>query len=296
MADSPVCNRVHRFEVASPYDKCMEVALPDEVRRASQSYLDAADRLLPGAITSVAVGGSVALGAYRPKASDIDLIATLDDAWRGRSGLIPRLRALHLSQLPRLLGRAVRGMGISACCNTSFVWASEISRPVTQIEPIASHVGELFNPRGAFDVNPVIWHELQHGGIALRGGVISTWGLDPESDELLAWTLNNLLGYWKPLMLRTERRRGALGAGRVQWRLLGPARMHATLATGDVISKQEAGERALTLFPHHAPILGVALAHLRGEDAPDAAPRSEWRRLTVACMREIISESEQLPR
>ena len=282
--------------MASPYDERMEVALPHEVRRAGRSYLDAADRLLPGAITGVVVGGSVALGAYRPKASDIDLIATLDDAWRERSDLIPRLRALHLSQLPRLLGRAVRGMGISACCNTSFVWDSEITRPVTQIEPIASHGGEIFNPRGAFDVNPVIWHELEHGGIALRGGDVSTWGLDPQPDELRPWTLNNLLGYWKPLMLRTERGRGALGAGRVQWRLLGPARMHATLTTGEVISKQEAGARALGLFPHHAPILGVALAHLSGENAPSAPPKSEWRRLTAVCMREIISRSEQLPR
>ncbi len=287
---------VRRFKVASLYGVCMEAALPHEVRRATGPYLASADRLLPGAITGVAVAGSVALGAYRPKASDIDLIATVDDDWRGHSGLIPRLRALHLSQFPRLLGRAIRGMGVSACCNTSFVWDSEITRPVTQIEPIASHVGEIFDPRGAFDVNPVIWHELQHGGIALRGEDVSTWGLDPEPDKLRAWTLNNLLGYWKPLMRRTERGRGALGAGRVQWRLLGPARMHATLTTGEVISKQEAGARALGLFPHHAPILGVALAHLGGENAPSAPPKSEWRRLTVACMRDIISESEVLPR
>ena len=273
----------------------MKAALPHEVRRASRSYLKAADRLLPGAITSVAVGGSIALGAYRPKSSDIDLIATLDDTWRERSDLIPRLRALHLSQLPRLLGRAARGMGLSACCNTSFVWDSEITRPVTQIEPIASHVGETFNPRGAFDVNPVIWHELQHGGIALRGGNMSTWGLNPEPDKIQAWTLNNLLKYWKPLMLRTEKGRASLGAGSVQWQLLGPARMHATLATGEVISKQEAGLRALGLFPHHAPILKVALAHLNGENAPSSPPKSEWRQLTAAGMREIISASEQLP-
>lgn len=106
----------------------MDFALHEEVRQASSSYLDAADRLLPGAVANVAVGGSVALGAYRPRASDIDLIATVDDAWKGRSSLMPRLRAVHLSQLPRLLGRGARGMGFSACCNTSFVWESEISR------------------------------------------------------------------------------------------------------------------------------------------------------------------------
>lgn len=272
----------------------MEVVLPEEVRRASRSYLATADRLLPGAVTSLAVGGSVALGAYRPTASDIDLIAVIDDVWRDHFGLIARLRALHLSQFPRLLGRAVRGMGFSACCNTSFVWASEISQPVTRIKPIASHVGETFNAKGAFDVNPVIWHELLHGGVALRGIDVSRWGLDIEPDQLKVWTLKNLLGYWKPLMIRTEKGRGLFSSGKVEWQILGPARMHATLETGEVISKQEAGQRALELFPEHAPILRVALAHLLGTEGLGDAPRSEWPRLTVACMREIICKSEQL--
>lgn len=277
------------------YGVFVEPLLSEEVRRASRSYLAAADRLLPGALTAVAAGGSVALGAYRPQASDIDLIATIGDEWRGHSGLLPRLRALHVSQFRRLLGRAVRGKGFSACCNTSFVWESELSLPVTHIAPIASHVGEIFEPRGAFDVNPVVWHELLHGGIALRGREVSAWGLDSEPDKLKSWTRRNLVGYWKPLLSRVEKGRGALRPGRVEWCLLGPARMHATLATGEVISKQEAGLRALEIFPEHAPILRVASAHLRREKIRDIPPRAEWRQRTIECMREIIAESERIP-
>ncbi|WEL92493.1 nucleotidyltransferase domain-containing protein, partial [Tsukamurella tyrosinosolvens] len=69
-------------------DRNTHPEIDDAVRR----YLAAADRLLPGAVTAAALGGSVALGAYRPGASDIDMVAALDDAWRGRPDLVRRLR------------------------------------------------------------------------------------------------------------------------------------------------------------------------------------------------------------
>ena len=115
------------------------------------------------------MAGSVALGAYRPNRSDIDIVAVIGDDWRDRRDLIVRLRLLHLSQLPRLALRAARGRGFSACCNVSFIWKSDLTRPVTGIRPIASHTGEIFEANRAFDVNPVVWKELVDGGIVVRG-------------------------------------------------------------------------------------------------------------------------------
>lgn len=74
-------------------------------------------------------------------------------------------------------------------------------------------MGWIFKPSGALDVNPVIWHELLRGGVALRGQDVSAWGLGSESHELKPWTWKNLTGYWKPLMARTEKGRGVLGPG-----------------------------------------------------------------------------------
>ncbi|MEC4615917.1 nucleotidyltransferase family protein [Tsukamurella tyrosinosolvens] len=266
-------------------DRNTHPEIDDAVRR----YLAAADRLLPGAVTAAALGGSVALDAYRPGASDVDVVAALDDAWRGRPDLLRRLRLLHLSQVPRVAGRLARGLGFSATVNTSFVWASDLRRPVTAIEPVASHVGEIFDPRGAFDVNPVVWAELAHGGVTVRGPGVAEWGLAPEPDLLAGWTRDNLRAYWSPLADRVARGSRPLRAERVSWCLAGPARMHVTTTSGTVVSKADGARRARATFPEHAPILGVALAHLAGSAVPVQPPRDQWREQTIAAMREIIA-------
>lgn len=263
---------------------------PREVAHATDSYLRAADRLMPGGITACAATGSLALGAYRDGISDIDLVAVVDDAWRGRRGLIPRLRLLHLSQFPRLAARLVRGLGVSATCNTSFIWASDVRRPVSQIRPVASHVGEQFDAERSFDVNPVMWSELASGGIALRGPEVAEWGLVPEPDAVAEWTRKNLRGYWVPLAEGLDTRRRPLSPGNVAWLVCGPARMHATLTTGEIISKDEAGSRAREIFPQHAPIIDVALAARRGEKPPQSPARTQWGVRTFAVMREIFDD------
>ncbi|WP_152348985.1 hypothetical protein [Brevibacterium sp. CFH 10365] len=279
-------------------------ALPAETDRAVRSYLRAADRILPGGIIACAVTGSIALGAFRPGRSDIDLVAVIADEWRTRPDLIRRLRLLHLTQVPRLTLGAARGRGVSACCNTVFIPESEVSRPVTEIRPIASHTGEIFDVGDAFDVNPVIWQELEDGGVTVRGHPVADWGLDPEPAELAPWIRTNLREYWMPLaaQLRDRPRRTprallrrlltsprGLTADAVSWCVLGPARMHHTLATGEIIGKERAGIHMLETFPQHAPITEVALAKVRGERIPSPPPRHERRALTASAMDDILA-------
>lgn len=269
----------------------MDSMLPKDAARAVGSYLRSADRLMPGALTACAVSGSIALGAYRPGRSDIDLVSVLSDEWRQHRSLMARLRVLHHSQLPRLTVRAARGMGFSACCNTVFVWETELARPVTEIGAIASHVGEIFEPRGAFDVNPVIWKELVDGGISVLGKDVSEWGLDPEPGALRNWVADNLREYWAPLAESVSSGRRRLTASGVEWCLLGPARMHHTLMTGEILSKEAAGHHALEEYPAHSRIVAVALAHLHGDAIPTAPPRGQWRGQTARAMQAIIADS-----
>ena len=239
----------------------MVTTLPAEVRTALFGYLKAADVLAPGAITHAALAGSLALGDYRPGASDIDLIAVVDDSWRGRA-LLPRLRALHLSQLPRLALRALRGLGFSACCNVSFIWAGEMGTPVTEISPIASHTGEQFCASRAFDVNPVIFTEALSGSLVVRGPSISEWKMNPQPELLRSFTLQNLQDYWEPLMRRNIGRE--LRPSQVAWCVSGTARMHATITTGQILSKRAALIHAAVEFSDHAQIIDLAMAQLNG--------------------------------
>lgn len=288
------------------YAVSMTAKLPVDAAQAIRSYLRIADRILPGGIIACAVTGSIALGAYRPGRSDIDLVAVIAEDWRTRPDLIRRLRLLHLSQVPRLTVGAVRGRGVSACCNTVFIAESEVSRPVTEIRPIASHTGEIFDANGAFDVNPVIWKELVDGGVSVQGRTIDAWEVDAQPDELRPWIRTNLREYWIPLATQLHERppqdpkavlrrlltspRG-LTASTVEWCVLGPARMHHTLSTGEIIGKDEAGRHVLNAFPQHAPITEVALAKVRGARIPSAPSREQWRGLTASAMEDMIEDA-----
>jgi hypothetical protein len=266
--------------------------LPDVVSRAVTSYLSAADRLLPGRVYGCYVYGSVAFGAYWERRSDIDLLVVLDDAAVTRAEL-RRLRLLHLAQVPRLAGRILTGRGLSATCNVAFVRQRDLVAPVTMIQPVASHTGHKFRVGAAFDVNPVMWHVLATCGISVRGPDPSTLALDPEPAVLRRWNLDNLHHYWGGLASSIEARSRPLSPARVAWSVLGPLRLHATIATGDVLSKADAGHYGLGAFGGgHAALIRYASAVLRDEPRPLRPPHHTA--LTADFIRDVIADADRL--
>jgi hypothetical protein len=99
----------------------------------------------------------------------------------------------------------------------------------------------------------VTWHTLARYGVACRGPAprdVEIW-TDPEG--LTAWTLGNLDSYWRRLLDRAGRLRSRWGVAALTpyvtvWVVTGVSRLHYTLATGDVTSKEGAGGYALQRF------------------------------------------------
>jgi hypothetical protein len=250
-------------------------ALPAPVDRAMARYLRLADRLLPGRVVGAYVVGSVALGAFRRERSDIDVIAVVDR--RLDEDELRRVRWLQLaSGVPTSAAALARGrVTLPGTVNATFVAADDLTKPVTSIVPVASHVGHEFHAGQGFDVNPVIWTILARHGIAVRGPEAATLGLDPEPGALAEWNRSNLERYWRPwgeaaVAARRRRLRIARARWLTAWGVLGPPRLHHTIATGDVISKEAAGEYALDTFDARwHPIIEDGLAYWRGERAPD---------------------------
>jgi hypothetical protein len=172
--------------------------LPDEVRRAVDHYLGVADRLLPGRIEGFYVVGSTSLGAYRPGHSDIDFVAVADGELSSQE--LRRLRLVHLITGARSGRRAIsRGrLTFPGTCNGVFVDARDLSRPVSEIRPLASHSGIGFSIGQGFDVNPVGWHVLANHGIPVRGPHPPALDLQTDDSLLRSWTLGNLDAYWAP--------------------------------------------------------------------------------------------------
>jgi len=247
--------------------------LSDPVALPVHRYLRLADRLLPEKIAGFYLTGSVALGAYRPGRSDIDFVAVLDgDTSRAEVG---RLRLLHAISTASTGWRAVRdGQSVfSGTCNGVFVHSDDLSRPVSRIIPVASHCGETFSVGQAPTINPVDWKVLAEHGIAVRGPFPGSLGLLPEPELLRTWNRDNLESYWRPLaerLLTVRRRSGMRFRPRwlTAWGVLGAPRLHYTIASGDVASKETAGEYALDTFGREwHPIIKEGLGYWRGEAA-----------------------------
>ena len=119
------------------------------------------------------------------------------------------------------------------------------------------------------------WTTLARHGVAVRGPEPAALGLDPEPGRLRQWNLDNLAAYWVPWAQATRRRPGlrwrASPGWSTAWGVLGAPRLHHTIATGDVISKEAAGEWAkATLDPRHHAIVDEGLAWWRGQPADPA--------------------------
>lgn len=265
--------------------------LPPHVAKAVGHYLAAADRLLPERIWAFYVVGSTALGAFRPGRSDIDFVAVVDGS------RIDRLRLVQLVSGARTGVRAlVRGqVTLPETVNGVFVSKDDLTSPVTEIRPLASHVGASFRRGTGFDVNPVVWKVLLERGIAVRGPAPSELGLDPEPGLLREWNLSNLESYWRPWaerLLAGERRGRLLHPSRLTtaWGVFGPPRLHCTIMTGDVVSKEGAAAYAMDVFDSRwHPLVHEALAYWRGQPADPAF--SDRERRTAEFALEVINHA-----
>jgi hypothetical protein len=148
-----------------------------------------------------------------------------------------RLRLLHAISTASTGWAAIRNGGsvFSGTCNGVFVRSDDLACPVSKIVPVASQCGERFSSGRDSSINPVDWKVLAEQGITVRGSLAKSLGLLPEPERLRTWNLHNLGTYWRPLaeQLLTARWFTA-------WGVLGAPRLHYTIATGEVVSKETA--------------------------------------------------------
>jgi hypothetical protein len=106
----------------------------------------------------------------------------------------------------------------------------------------------------------------------VRGPEAHSLGAGPGGTWLRDWNHGNLQSYWRPW---ADRARAAmtgsdpatsLPGAIVAWAALGPGRLHATITTGDIISKTAAAAYTAALFPGHDDLLARAKAHRLGDD------------------------------
>ena len=248
-------------------------------RNAAEGLLARLDLAVPGRVEGFYVVGSASMGAFRPGRSDVDFVAIVDGDFRPAE--LRSLRALHVGRWTSALihDTALRRRW-PLVCNGIYLKAGDLARSPLEVSPLAGHATGRFRVATGegFDINPVTWYTLAHYGVALRGPDRDRLEVHTDDSELRAWTLANLNSYWRRwisrgrpagLSIRAVPPRRLAASG-----VLGAPRLHHTIATGEVATKQAAAHYALDVFePRWHTLIEEAVAYWRGEP-----PREPYRR------------------
>ena len=221
----------------------------------TQAYLEVVDRVLPGFVRGLYLVGSAALGAWQPGRSDIDTVILTSRA--AGDGDLSALAGIHAGR------PGVDGVYIEPA--VAATWPAD-QRAVPFVVGGEFRAGE---PCG--ELTPVLWLTLQRHGIPVRGPAVAELGVRVDLAEVRRYNLDNLRDYW-------GRQAAGIAAGladvdpaetmdaeSVSWCVLGPPRLHYTLAYGDIISKPAAGVYLADLMPEYADLARRAIRWRSGE-------------------------------
>lgn len=228
-------------------------------KEAIDRHLAALDEAAAGLVTAYYITGSVALGDFHPESSDIDFIAVVSRDL-GTADL-DMLDAVHraLPDRPHMDGVYLSQAQFDARLSGG------------QAVPYTLD-GKLHREGEAFQLNPVTWAELAQCGMVIRGEAPR---FEVDLGALKAFNRENLRSYWRPFIAEArakmaERASDALlpYPQTLPWLVLGPPRLHFTIATGEIASKTTAGRYGAALFPAWAYLVEKALAVRNGDDVP----------------------------
>jgi hypothetical protein len=209
--------------------------IPAAVEEVCASFLELAP---PGLVTGLYLRGGVGFGEWVPGQSDVDFIATL--AHRPDPGEVEALRAVHETMAVRHPHTEFDGVHLLA---------EDLAADPADVPDAPMVLHHHFEAEGRTDAE-ISWHELAWHGVTITGPRISDLNVWTDHDRLLAFTRGNLDGYWRS---SAEALAAMPSEGAVEsaccWCVLGVARLHHLLVTGEMTTKSAAGRWGLTYYP-----------------------------------------------
>lgn len=219
------------------------MSLPVPVQSVVDAYLEIARAEAGTLVEGLYLVGSVALDDFQPHTSDIDFIAVM--ARRPQPAELAALERVHTQLWARQPRPFFDGIYTT--------WA-DLARDPAGLDPGPSVHEGSFHPRSRGERTPIAWHTLAHQGIGCRGPAPAALAVWTDPARLAAWTNDNLDRYWLRLLnpnsaLYWRTAMAGLTGWACVWCVLGVTRLHYTLATGQITSKQGAGLYARATFP-----------------------------------------------
>ncbi len=236
-----------------------QAALPVEVRERLASYTAALDAAFPGLLSGLYVVGSVALGDFRPKFSNIDVVAVADRRWSDAELLAARAAQRRLD----------RHRASAAAYAT---WEQLAGDPRSLGQDLA---------------NPFTWRVLRDDAMVERGPDYPEIWSDDEA--LSRWARLRLREQWEPWVRSVRRYPFSLVVRRtVSDRVLGAAQLYRATA-GHVQGKAAAGRATIGAIGSNSDrILRDASGFREGSRTSMYWGPLERRRHAIQLMEEIV--------
>jgi hypothetical protein len=248
------------------------------------TFLALTDAEVNGLVEGLYLEGSVALGDFRPHTSDVDFVAVT--ASPPDAAALAGLARVHARLRERRTRPFFDGIYLT--------WRDLAAGPAAAAPP-TSHEGR-FRAAGDGGQSPVTWHTLARYGVACRGPAAADLDIWTDPAALAAWQDANLDEYWGRLLANASRLFStsglfALTGYAAVWGVTGVSRLHYTLATGDITSKEGAANHALRTFPDRwHRVINESLRIRRAE------PRRSYYRSPTTRRRDVLGFGEMVIR
>jgi hypothetical protein len=197
--------------------------LPESLQASTSAYLEILDTQLPGHVTGAYAVGSAALGDYRERISNLDLIVVTDRSWPAA--------ALDVAVgAQNRLDQHRRRPAVVAYATTA-----DLAHDPSSLD-LPCYEGRHRRPSDRL-VNPMTWGLLTNGSIGLRGSA------DPscfhDNDSVSAWATAELQTNWRPGLSHPWTHLALWRRRNVSATVLELARLSVTAATGTATSKTD---------------------------------------------------------
>jgi Domain of unknown function (DUF4111) len=252
-------------------------------------YLNLVDEYNPELLEGFYIYGSVALGDYSLKLSDIDFIAVSKNRLTKED--ISKLEGIH-----QMIRKAYPKPSLEGI----YVTWDDLGK-LNDIEPYPYYHEGKMHESGLFECNPVTRHELITCGIAIQGPEVSELDITQDWDQLIQLMNTNLNTYWLNWIKLSSKRISMnsvsllCSKAAVEWGVLGITRLYYTFHENQITSKARAGEYALRVVPERwHRVIQESINYRRG--ISKSLYRSVWKRRadTLAYMNYILNECNKL--
>lgn len=235
----------------------MCIKLPNTVEPLLNKYTEMLVRNFKNKIYGIYIYNSVALGAFIPNKSDIDIIVILNSSFSETEVDVLNSIHTHLKQsFP--LGKYMEGM---------YLPIDSIGKYNNEIQPYLYFFNGKLKKYGYYDINAVTWYTFKNYGIALTGPSTSYINISIESLDILKAMNYNLNTYWKKNAYKKFVYLTDIG---VEFAVATLCRILFTLDNKTITSKTAAITYVISKYPDFSPLLLNEVLRIRLSNAKNS--------------------------